>query len=118
SRTITVTALNQDSSFATITLAQPITKLIAVNAAVKIAEADEQIARAQLAKGTRELLSGVAQSFYGLQGAQRIETALRLQVGYAEQLSRIDSSPEVRVAAIEAKQALSRVHGQAADVAE
>lgn len=118
SRTVAVNAINQDSSFAAITLAQPITKLIAVNAAVKIAKADEQIAQAQLAKGTRELLSGVAQAFYGLHGAQRIETALRLQVGYAEQLARTTHSPEIRVAAIEAKQALNQVHGQAADIAE
>jgi outer membrane protein TolC len=117
-RTIAVTAVNQDSALTTLTLAQPITKLIAVNAAVKIARADEQIAKAQLSKGNRELLSGVAQAFYGLHGAQRIEAALRLQVGYAEQLSRVDPSPDVRVAAIEAKQALNQVHGQAADIAE
>ena len=117
-RTIAVNAINQDSSLAKITLAQPITKLIAVNAAVKIAKADEEIARAQLAKGTRDLLSGVAQAFYGLHGAQRIETALRLQVGYGEQLSRANPSPEIRVAAIEARQALNQVHGQAVDIAE
>ncbi|WP_422924695.1 TolC family protein [Singulisphaera sp. PoT] len=117
-RTVAVNALNQDSSFAAITLAQPITKLIAVNAAVKIAKADEEIAKAQYAKGTRDLLSGVAQAFYGLHGAQKIEGALRLQVGYAEQLSRVKPSPEVRIAAIEAKQALNQVHGQAADIAE
>jgi outer membrane protein len=117
-RTIAVNAFNQDSSFAAITLAQPITKLIAVNAAVKIARADEQIAQAQLAKGTRDLLSGVAQAFYGLHGAQRIEAALRLQVSYAEQLSRTVPSPEVRVAAIEAKQALVQVRGQAGEIAE
>ena len=67
SRTISVNAINQNSTLASITLAQPITKLIAVNAAVKIAKADEQIAQAQLAKDTRDLLSGVTQAFYGLQ---------------------------------------------------
>jgi outer membrane protein TolC len=118
SRIVAVTAINQDSSFAAITLAQPITKLIAVNAAVKIAKADEEIAHAQLARGTREILSGVAQAFYGLQGAQRIENALALQVGFAEQFARMKPSPEVRVAAIEAKQALSQVHSQGADIAE
>jgi outer membrane protein TolC len=117
-REFAVTGVNQESLLSSITLAQPITRLIAVNAAVKIAKADEEIARAQLAKGTRELLSGVAQAFYGLLAAQRIETALRLQVGYAEQLSRADPSPDVRVAAIEAKQALNQVHGQAAEIAE
>ena len=118
SRTLAVNAVNQDSSLATITLAQPITKLIAVNAAVKIAKADQEIAGAQLAKGTRDLLSGVAQAFHGLHGAQRIEAALRLQVGFAEQLSRANPAPEVRVAIIEARQALNQVHGQADDIAE
>jgi outer membrane protein TolC len=118
SRTVAATVVNQDANLFSLTLAQPITKLIAVNAAVKIARADEEIAQAQLAKGTRDLLSGVAQAFYGLHAAQRIETALRMQVGYAEQLSQVNPSPEVRVAAIEAKQALSQVHGQAADIAE
>jgi outer membrane protein TolC len=117
-REFAVTGVNQDSLLSSITLAQPITKLIAVNAAVKIARADEEIAQAQLAKETRELLSGVAQAFYGLLAAQRIEAALRLQVGYAEQLSRVNPSPEVRVSAIEAKQALNQVHGQAGDIAE
>jgi outer membrane protein TolC len=116
--TIAVTAVNQDSTLTSITLAQPITKLIAINAAVKIAKADEQIAQAQLAKGTRDLLSGVTQAFYGLHGAQRIETALRLQVGYAEQFSRVNPSPEIRVASIEARQALNQVHGQAVDIVE
>ena len=116
--TVAVTAVNQNSNLASITLAQPITKLIAVNAAVKLAKADEQIAQAQLAQGTRELLSGVAQAFYGLNAAQRIETALRLQVGYAEQFSRVNPSPDVRVAVIEARQALNQVHGQAVDIAE
>jgi len=118
SRTFAVNAVNQDSSLASITLAQPITKLIAVNAAVKIAKADEEIAQAQLDEGVRGLLTGVAQAFHGLLGAQRIETALRLQVGFAEQLSRTNPSPEIRVAAIEAKQALNQVHGQTIDIAE
>ena len=89
-----------------------------MNAAVEIARADEQIAQSQLAKGTRELLSGVSQVFYGLNAAQRIEGALQLQANYAEQLSRSVPSAEVRVALIETRQALNQVHGQAADLAE
>src|SRR5262249_36094288 len=118
SRTVSVRGINQDANLLSLTLFQPITKLIAVNAAVKIARADEEIAQAQLAKGTRDLLSGVAQAYYGLQGAQRIETALRLQASYAEKLSLAAPSPEVRVAVIETRQALNQVHGQAADIAE
>jgi outer membrane protein TolC len=115
---VQVSVLNQDSSLGSITLAQPITKLIAVNAAVQLAGADAQIASAQLDKGTRDLLSGVAQAFYGLHGAQRIEAALTLQVNYAQQLARTDPKPEIRVAQIEAQQALLQVRSQAADIAE
>ena len=67
-RSVAVRAVNQDANLFSLTLAQPITKLIAVNAAVKIARADEEIAQSQLAKGTQELLSGVAQAFCGLKG--------------------------------------------------
>jgi outer membrane protein TolC len=115
---IVTTAVRQDSNLFSLTLAQPITKLIAVNAAVKLARADEEIAQAQLAKGTRELLSGVAQAFYGLHAAQRIEATLQLQASFAEKLSLATPSPEVRVAIIETRQALNEVHGQAVAIAE
>src|SRR5262249_24122830 len=51
--TINAAVLNQDSSLGTVFVAQPITKLIAVNAAVQIARADENAAQAKLDKGTR-----------------------------------------------------------------
>jgi outer membrane protein TolC len=53
SRSIAVRAVNQDANLFSLALAQPITKLIAVNAAVKIARADEEIAQSQLARGPR-----------------------------------------------------------------
>lgn len=117
-RTIAVNAINQDSVFTTVMLAQPITKLIAVNAAVKLARADEEIAQAQLDQGMRDLLSGVAQAFYGLHGAQRLAEALRLQIDYVDQVARMSGAPDARIAAIEAKQALNQVQGQSADIAE
>ena len=85
---------------------------------MKVARADEEIARSQLAQGTRELLSGVAQAFYGLYAARRIEAALRLQVDYVEQLAGANRAPDVRIGLIEARQALNEVHGQAAGIAE
>jgi len=117
-KTVAVSVVNQDSSLTAITLAQPITKLIVVNAAVRIATADALIAQAQLDKGKRELLSGVAQAFYGLNGAQRIEAALALQANYARQLAAIQPKPEIRIAQIEAEQALLQVRSQAADITE
>ena len=111
-RTIEAAVTNQDSTLTAITLAQPITKLIAVNAAVQLARADTVIAQAQLDKGTRDLLSGVAQAFHGMYGAQRIEAALNLQVQVAGRLAQINKNPEIRVAMIEAQQALLQVRSQ------
>jgi outer membrane protein TolC len=115
---IASTAVNQDSTFTTITLVQPITKLIAVNAAVQLARADTLIAQAQLDKGTKDLLSGVAQAYHGLYGVQRIEAALNLQVQLAERIVRINPDPEIRVAMIEAQQALVQVRSKRTELTE
>src|SRR5947209_3028810 len=50
--------IDQNSSFTTIAMVQPITDLLKVRQGVNLARADEQIAQAKLEKGTRELLSG------------------------------------------------------------
>jgi outer membrane protein TolC len=104
--------LNQNSALSTILVAQPITKLIAVNAAVKIARADENAARAQLDKGTRDLLSGVAQAYEGLLGARRIQTALELQAKLLAELLSARPIPELRVALVEVQQGLAQLRGQ------
>ncbi len=117
-RTVAASVVNQDSTLTAITLAQPITKLIAVNAAVQLARADAVIAQAQLDKGTRDLLSGVAQAFHGLYGAQRIDAALNLQVQVAQRLAQTSSNPEIRVAMIEAQQALLQVRSQLTELTE
>jgi outer membrane protein TolC len=104
--------LNQDSNLASLFLAQPITKLIAVNAAVQVARADEAAAQAQLDKGARDLLSGVTQAYYGLLGAQRIQNTLELQVSLLEQLLQAKPVPELRIALIETRQGLLQAAGQ------
>jgi outer membrane protein TolC len=104
--------LNQNSTLSTVFAAQPITKLIAVNAAVKIARADENAAKAQLDKGTRDLLSGVTQAYEGLLGALRIQAALDVQVRLLEQLLQLKPAPELRVGLVEARQGLLQVRGQ------
>jgi outer membrane protein TolC len=111
--TLDVAVLNQESTLSTIFVAQPITKLIGVNALTQIARADEASAQAQLDKGTREVLSGVAQAYQGLLGAQRIQAALELQIKLLEQLSAAKPSPELRIGLIEARQGLLQVKGQA-----
>ena len=108
----------QNSTFTTALVAQPITKLIAVHAAVQIARADEDAARAQLDKGTRDLLSGVAQAYYALLGAQRIEAALVLQVQMLEDLVKKTPLPALRVGLLEAQQGLVQVRGQVRDLTD
>ena len=110
--------INQDAWFGTIFVAQPITKLIAVNAGVQVAGADENAARAQLDKGARDLLSGVAQAYHGLLGAQRIQTALELQIRLLDQVMKAKPLPELRVGLIEARQGLSQVRGQVQELTQ
>jgi outer membrane protein TolC len=113
SKTVDVSVLNENSSLSTIFVAQPITKLIAVNALTQIARADEGAAQAQLDKGTRDVLSGVTQAYHGLLGAQRIQAVLELQVKLLEQLSAVKPVPELRIGLLEARQGLLQVRGQA-----
>jgi outer membrane protein TolC len=111
-RTLDVPIANQDSNLFTVMLAQPITKLIAVNAATQLARADENIARSQLDKGTKDLLSGVTQAYYGLLGAQRIQMALELQAKVLDEAMAAKPSPETHISLLELKQGLLQVRGQ------
>jgi outer membrane protein TolC len=109
---IEASVFNQNSTYSTVFVAQPITKLIAVNAAVRIARADENAAKAQLDKGTRDLLSGVTQAYEGLLGALRIQAALEVQVKLLEQVLQLKPAPELRVGLLAARQGLVQVRGQ------
>jgi outer membrane protein len=111
--TVDVAVLNQDTALSTVMVAQPITKLIAVHAGTQIARADENIARAQLDKGTRDMLSGVAQAYHGLLGLRRLQTALQLQIQVLEQAVSAKPLAELRIALVEARQGLVEVRGQA-----
>lgn len=113
-----VAVFNQDSNLATVMLAQPITKLILVNAAVKLARADREIAQAQLDKGTRDLLSGVTQAYYGLVGALRIQAALELQVKVLEPIVEAKPLPDLRASLVETRQGLAQVRQQIADLTQ
>src|SRR5262249_30416150 len=116
--TFNVAVFNQNSTISTLLVAQPITKLIAVNAAVQIARADENAAQAQLDKGTRDLLSGVAQAYHGLLGAQRIQSALALQVQLLEQVGGANPPPELRIGLLETRQGLAQVRGQVQELTQ
>jgi outer membrane protein TolC len=115
---VNVNVLNEDSNLATVFVAQPITKLIAVNAEVQIARADEGAAKAQLDKGTRDVLSGVTQAYQGLLGAQRILAALELQVKVLEQLSAVQPAPQLRVGLLQARQGLVQVRSQVRELTQ
>jgi outer membrane protein TolC len=114
---INLPVINQDTALNTIAVVQPITDLLKVRQGVQIARADEQIAQAQMEKGTRELLSGVEQLYWGLLVAQRIRAGAAAAVAGAEPLARTGSL-EARTALVESRQALQEVSTQIADLQE
>ncbi len=115
--TIQASILQQNSSFANVNVTQPITDLLKVRQGVKIAQADEQIAKADQEKGTRELLSGVQQLYWGLLAAKRIQAGAAEGVRGAELLAQTQTL-EARTALLEARQALQQVEKQVADLQE
>ena len=117
-RSVAVSVLNQDTAVGTLLVAQPVTKLIGVSALVDIARADAGIAEAQLDKGTRDLLSGVAQAYYGLLAARRIQAALSLQAGMLEKLLQMKPTAELRLAALEVRKGLAEADKQVAELAD
>ena len=116
--TITANVLNQDSTLSTVMVAQPITKLIAVNALVRISAADEKIAQAKLDQGTKEMLSDVTQVYYGLCGALHIQAALQLQETVLQQQLAAMNLPDVRIGLVEIRQGLLQVQGQVRDLTD
>ena len=116
--TVPVNVVNRDVPMATVLMVQPITKLIAVSAAVDLAKADEGIASAQLDKGTRDLLSGVTQAYYGLFAMQQIQAALKLQAGMAEPLLKANPTPELRLGALELRKGFVETEKQIAELTE
>jgi outer membrane protein TolC len=116
---INVAVLNQNSSTSTIAAVQPLTALLKVRAGVKAAQADEEIAQAQLDKARRELASGTEQLFWGLLAVQRIRAGALVAVAGAEKFASAPGAPvEVRLALAEARQALQQVEDQLADLQE
>jgi outer membrane protein TolC len=115
---VPVNVINQDAALSTVLIAQPITKLIAVNALVQIDRADENVAKAKLDKGAKEILSAVTQVYYGLVGARRIQTALELQGTMLEQAVAAQPTPDLRINLVEVRQGLVQVQGQVRDLAD
>jgi outer membrane protein TolC len=114
---INLPVLDQNTTFSTINAVQPLTDLLKVRQGVRIAQADEQIAEAQKEKGTRELLSGVEQLFWGLLAAQRIRAGLVAASGTIEEAAKTGNI-EAREALVEGQQDLLQVSNQIADLQE
>jgi outer membrane protein TolC len=116
---INLPVLNQETTLTLATAVQPLTALLKVRAGVKAAQADEQIAQAQLEKGRLELVSGTEQLFWGILAAQRLRAGAVAAVAGAEKLAGAPGAPvEVRLALVEARQALQQVENQLADLQE
>jgi outer membrane protein TolC len=116
-----IAVLNQDSSFATLNAVQPITDLLKVRQGVKIAQADEGIARAQLEAGIRKVASGVEQLYWGLLAAQRLRAGSAAAVSGGEVMVKsvpAEGKLPARIALQEARQALQQVDAQIADLQE
>jgi outer membrane protein TolC len=114
---INVPVINQDSSFVNLMAVQPVTDLLKVRQGVKIAQADQQIAQLELAKGIRDLVSGVEQLYWGLLAARRLHAGALQGVRDAEMLAKTGTL-EARTALVEAQQGLQQVAKQLADVQE
>jgi outer membrane protein TolC len=115
--TVNEAVLNHNSELSILTAVQPITDLLKVRQGVKIAQADERIAQAELEKGIRELVSGVEQLYWGLLAAQRIRAGAIDGVRGAE-LQAKTGNLEARTGLLEAQQGLQQVEKQVADLQE
>jgi outer membrane protein TolC len=113
--TVDAFVLNQNSQFSTVYAAQPITALLKIRQGVTIARADEEIARTDVEKATRALVSGVEQLYWGWLAAERIRSGAIEALQGAEMLART-GLPEAKVALVEARQGLQEVENQLADV--
>jgi outer membrane protein TolC len=116
---ISVNVFNQDFGISAVTAVQPITALLKVHQGVKVAKADQEIARSQALQADQAILSGVEQLYCGLLAANRILASAQAAAEAAGRMPPAQlSTPEARIAAVEAKQAIQAVSSQAFDLAE
>lgn len=113
---ISVNIIGQNINLAAVTAAQPITQLWTIKAAVQAAKADEDIAKAKLDGGKRDLSHAVTRLYYGLFGAQAQQSAAQLQVSDAEQDVRTQNTTDANIALLEARESLSKASSQVAQL--
>jgi outer membrane protein TolC len=113
--TFQAAVLQQDSSMFNINVAQPITDLLKVRQGVKIARADQEIARAELEKGVRAVASGVEQLYWGLLAARKLQAGAKQAVAGAEMLAKTKNL-DARMALVQARQGVQQIDNQVADL--
>jgi outer membrane protein TolC len=117
-KVLTANVFEENSSWAAVYALQPITDLLKVRQGVLIGRADEAIAQAQLDKGTREVISGVQQLYWGILAVRKIRAGAEQGVQGAELMVKQMPTIEARVALTEAKQGLLEAAKQLAGLEE
>jgi outer membrane protein TolC len=115
SASVAAAVLNQDTSFVQIGVVQPLTDILKVRQGVKIAQADQQIAKAQLEKAIRQVVGGVEQLYWGMLTARKLQAGAAASVREAE-LAAQSKAVDARLALVEARQALQEVSKQVDDL--
>ncbi len=115
--TVSASVFNQNSSFLQIAVVQPLTDLFKVRQGVKIAQADQQIAKAEWAKGVRALVSGVEQLYWSLLAARKLQAGAQESVRQAEAMA-ATKTLEARLGLVEAQQGLQQIDKQIQDAQE
>lgn len=116
SNIFSIPLLDQNLSVSTVAAVQPITDLLRVRQAVKVARADEQIAQSQVEQARRAIASGVEQLCWGLVVAGKIRAGAAAAVQGAGGLAAKMPTPEVKLAYLEAKEGLEAADYQIAGV--
>jgi outer membrane protein TolC len=115
--TTAVAVLNQDTSFTQIGVVQPLTDVFKIRQGVKIAQADQQIARAQAEKGIRAVVSGVEQLYWGLLAVRKLQAGALDGLHASEAMAKTKTL-DARTALVEAQQGVQQVNKQVQDLQE
>lgn len=91
-RTRDVSLFDKDQTYVGATVTQPLTPLFKVREAVRIARADERIARAQASAASTQLTANVERAYFELLIAQRRQTEAEANVEISERKLQIASA--------------------------
>ena len=114
---VPINVINQNTELTTLSVAQPITALLKVNAGVKVGEADEAIAQSQTEQAMRAISLGAEQLYWGLIAARQIRDGAATAVQGAQVAAR-SGHPDALAEVVEARQGEMAAAGQVAGVEE